>query len=90
MGRGGVAQEIIGIAKKSNVSTFSSPLLARALFFTSEIGSEISEKLYQSVAIVLAYLYKIDNGEIHDEPNVDIPDELIFNEMGQKVKKDDK
>ncbi len=85
MGRGQTAQQIIDIARQSNVTTFSSPLLARALFFTSEIGHEISEKLYQAVAVVLAYLYKLDNGEIHEEPNVELPEDMMFNETGQKL-----
>ena len=37
--------------------------IARALFFTGEIGEEISEKLYNAVAVALAYVYKLDRGE---------------------------
>ena len=59
---------------------------ARALFFTSEIGSEISEKLYTAVAIALAYIYKINNGESLEEPNIEIPKDLEFNEDGTQKK----
>ena len=41
MGRGNVAQEIISRGKEKNITVYRSPLLARALFFTSEIGKEI-------------------------------------------------
>ena len=83
MGRGIVAQDIIKKGKEKNITVYRSPLLARALFFTSEIGKEISEKLYNAVAVALAYIYKIDKGEILDEPNIDIPEDLRFNENGQ-------
>ena len=83
MGRGIVAQDIIKKGKEKNITVYRSPLLARALFFTSEIGKEISEKLYNAVAVALAYIYKIDKGEILDEPYIDIPEDLRFNENGQ-------
>ena len=82
MGRGQIAKKIIEKAKENNITVFRHKLLARALFFTSEIGSEISEKLYTAVAIALAYIYKINNGENIEEPEIEIPDELEFNEDG--------
>ena len=53
---------------------------------TSEIGKEISEKLYSAVAVALAYIYKIDKGELVDEPQIDIPEDLRFNENGKAMK----
>jgi len=89
MGRGNVAKEIITRGKEKNITVYRSPLLARALFFTSEIGKEISEKLYNAVAVALAYIYKIDKGELVDEPQIDIPEDLRFNENGQTIKDKD-
>jgi flagellar biosynthesis protein FlhB len=89
MGRGHMAQKIIETGKDSQVTVFRSPLLARALFFTGEIGAEISEQLYQAVAVVLAYLYRLDKGEIMEEPDVDLPDDMQFNETGQKLGAED-
>ena len=89
MGRGNVAQEIISRGKEKNITVYRSPLLARALFFTSEIGKEISEKLYNAVAVALAYIYKIDKGELVDEPQIDIPEDLRFNENGKAIKDKD-
>ena len=86
MGRGLIAQKIIEMAKENNITVFRHKLLARALFFTSEIGSEISEKLYTAVAIALAYIYKINNGENIGEPDIEIPNELEFNEDGTQKK----
>jgi len=89
MGRGNIAQEIISRGKEKNITVYRSPLLARALFFTSEIGKEISEKLYSAVAVALAYIYKIDKGELVDEPQIDIPEDLRFNENGKAMKDKD-
>ena len=89
MGRGNIAQEIISRGKEKNITVYRSPLLARALFFTSEIGKEISEKLYSAVAVALAYIYKIDKGELVDEPQIDIPEDLRFNENGKTMKDKD-
>ncbi len=89
MGRGNIAQEIISRGKEKNITVYRSPLLARALFFTSEIGKEISEKLYSAVAVALAYIYKIDKGELVDEPQIDIPEDLRFNENGKVTKEKD-
>ena len=89
MGRGHMAQKIIEKGKDSRITVFRSPLLARALFYTGEIGAEISEQLYQAVAVVLAYLYRLDKGEMLEEPDVNIPDELQFNETGQTVGAED-
>ena len=86
MGRGMIAKKIIDKANENKITIFRHKLLARALFFTSEIGSEISEKLYTAVAIALAYIYKINNGESLDEPNIEIPKDLEFNEDGTQKK----
>lgn len=89
MGRGHMAQKIIEKGKDSRITVFRSPLLARALFYTGEIGAEISEQLYQAVAVVLAYLYRLDKGEMLEEPDVDLPDDMQFNETGQKLGAED-
>lgn len=85
MGRGKMAELIIERAHKAKVTVFQSPLLARALFFSSEIGKEISEKLYQAVAVVLAYIYRLDQGENLDLPNVELPQDMRFDEHGKPL-----
>ena len=86
MGKGLIAKRIMEIGVEKNITSFRSPLLARALFFTSEIGEEISEKLYNAVAVALAYVYKLDRGEEIDAPDIDVPDDLRFNENGTILK----
>ena len=86
MGRGNMAHQIIERANGADVTVFRSPLLARALYYTGEIGAEIAEQLYQAVAVVLAYLYRVDRGEVLAEPEVEIPESLRFTENGQPIK----
>ena len=86
MGKGLIAKRIIDIGTEKNITSFRSPLLARALFFTGEIGEEISEKLYNAVAVALAYVYKLDRGEDIDTPEIDVPEDLRFNENGTILK----
>ena len=88
MGRGKIAEEIMEKATENKVTIFQSPLLARALYYTSNIGDEISEKLFSSVAIALAYIYRLDQGESLIEPKIDVPDDLQFDEFGNNKKGD--
>ena len=83
-GKGKNAEKIIEKAKKLKIGTMQSPQLARALYFTCEIGEEIMSKLYNAVAIALAYIYKINNGEEIEKPEIEIPDDMIYDEYGRK------
>jgi flagellar biosynthetic protein FlhB len=85
MGRGKIAEMIIERGNDANVTVFRSPLLARALFFGGEIGNEIPEMLYQAVAIVLAYIYRVDRGEDLERPDVELPEDMKFDEFGKPL-----
>tara|TARA_B100000035_G_scaffold195658_1_gene167095 strand:- start:1896 stop:3053 length:1158 start_codon:yes stop_codon:yes gene_type:complete len=82
MGRGVIAQQIIEKAEEHDVRTLRIPMLARALFFTSEIGGEITEGLYNAVAVILAYVFRINNDETLEMPDLTLPPELRFDEYG--------
>lgn len=85
MGRGLIAEQIIARANEHAVTVYRSPILARALYFTSDIGQEISEALYGAVAAVLAYIYRVENGEVLDEPVVELPEDMRFDEFGRPM-----
>ena len=85
LGKGAMAKAIMERAEQANITLFRSPLLARALFFTGEIGQEISDKLYTAVAVALAYIYKIDRGEFASEPEIKVPEDMQFNEYGELI-----
>ena len=85
LGKGPMAKNIIERAENAKITLFRSPLLARALFFTGEIGQEINDKLYTAVAVALAYIYKIDRGEFASEPEINVPLDMQFNEQGDLI-----
>ena len=82
MGRGKMAADIIEIAQSGSVPIFQSPLLARALFFTGDLGAEIHEELFSAVAAVLAFILRAANGEKLDTPEIEVPEDLQFSETG--------
>lgn len=85
MGRGPMAHDIVARAREAGVTILQAPPLARALYFTGDIGTEISERLYTAVAAVLAHVYRIDNGEDDEMPDIDLPADLWLDEHGHTL-----
>lgn len=56
-----IAQKIKDIAKENKVEIVENKPLARMLYFNVEIDQEIPQELYQMVAEILAYVYRIKN-----------------------------
>lgn len=56
-----MAQKIKDIAKENKVEIVGNKPLARMLYFNVEIDQEIPQELYQMVAEILAYVYRIKN-----------------------------
>lgn len=54
-----IALQIRKIADRYDVPIVESPLLARSLYHTGEIGQQIPEQLFVAVAQVLAYVYQL-------------------------------
>jgi flagellar biosynthetic protein FlhB len=54
-----LALKIREIAERNNVPIVENPPLARTLYLTVEIGEEIPAELYQAVAEILAYVYRL-------------------------------
>ena len=85
MGRGRLAEKIIEKGVDNDITVFSSPVLARALYFTSRVGTEIDSRLYGAVAAVLAYVIHTEQGHEMQKPTVDVPKDLHFNEFGRQL-----
>ncbi|ULB09850.1 flagellar biosynthesis protein FlhB [Cereibacter azotoformans] len=85
LGKGPMALDIIERGRKAGVGTLRIPVLARALYFTGDIGQEIPDQLYGAVAAVLAHVYRLDRGEAGDLPEVEVPDALAFDEFGRPM-----
>lgn len=56
-----LAMKIKDIARENDVEIVENKPLARMLYSNVEVGNEIPAELYQSVAEVLAYVYRIKN-----------------------------
>jgi flagellar biosynthetic protein FlhB len=54
-----IALQIRRVAEAHKVPIFEHPQFARALYHTSEIGKDISPRLYVAVAQVLTYIYQL-------------------------------
>jgi flagellar biosynthetic protein FlhB len=80
------AMKIREIAREYKIEQVRSPVLARAVYYTTEIDAPIPQGLYLAVAQVLAYVFQLRNfrkgrGERPDFPsNVKVPKDMIFPE----------
>jgi flagellar biosynthetic protein FlhB len=87
-GKGFMAQKIKEVARENKVEVFEAPPLARALYFTTEVGSFIPQALYLAVAQVIAYVfglraYRQGSEDVKpNKPKPKVPRELVFDEAG--------
>ncbi len=58
-GQDRMAQKIKEVAKEHNIVTVENPPLAQSLYYSAEIGDMVPPELYQAVAEVLAFVYKL-------------------------------
>ena len=54
-----VAQRIKEIGREHRIAIVENKPLARALYATVDLGAEVPQELYQAVAEVLAYVYRL-------------------------------
>ncbi len=76
-----IAMKIREVATANDVELVEVPPLARSLYFTTEIGEEIPDKLYVAVAQVLAYVFQLKQYRRGPKPvlgEVEIPDDLQY------------
>jgi len=80
-GKGLIAANIRRVGMEHDVQLIESPMLARAIYFSTEIGQAIPAGLYLAVAKLLAYvfqlrIYRIDGGLEPEMPtDLSIPEE---------------
>ena len=72
-------------AKLHSITLVRSPLLARALYYTGDIGLNISEQLYSAVASILAYVYQIDKGMNVEIVSQKSSSDFVFDEFGKRL-----
>ncbi len=77
-----VAQQIQKVAKENDVPILSYPLLARAVYYTTDFNKAVQPILYKAIAQVLAYVFQLKSfkegkGKQPVLPGeLDIPDEI--------------
>jgi len=78
-----VAEKIRLVAGEHKVPILSSPALARAIFYSTEIDEEIPAGLYMAVAKILAFIFQLRDkpgtdfsSPLNYEDDVPIPDDL--------------
>ena len=59
-----LAAKIKDVAKEANVTIVENKPLARMLYYNVDIEQEIPPELYQAVAEVLAFVYKLKNKQV--------------------------
>jgi len=83
MGKGPIAAEIRRIARRSGRRVLPLPPLARALYFNGAIGREIPEVLFAAVAVVLAHVWRLDQGQHDPLPEIDLPKTMRLDAFGR-------
>lgn len=84
-----IALKIREIANAHKIEIIQSPVLARAIFYTTEVDQEIPSGLYLSVAQVLAYVFQLRNfrkgkGDKPTYPrNINVPRDLRYDASGK-------
>jgi len=82
-----IAQTIRERAGQSGVALFSSPSLARALYFTTEVKQAVPEALYQAVAQVIAYIFSLNGlkpgSKIWQKPDPEVPPGMRYSADGR-------
>ena len=83
-----MAQAIRDKAKESGVPLFSSPSLARAIYFTTEITQAVPESLYYAVAQVIAYVFGLNSlnrgSQVAQKPSPKVPKEMRYDKEGKR------
>ena len=62
-GQGLVAQRIIELAQAADIPVFEDAALVSALL-ALQLGENIPEDLFEAVAKVLAFIYRLDRGDV--------------------------
>ncbi len=85
------ALKIREIANLHKIEIIQSPVLARAIFYTTEVDEEIPSSLYLAVAQVLAYVFQLRNYRKGkgDKPmyprNISVPRDMQYDASGKRT-----
>ena len=84
-GRGETALAIRQLAARANVAVLEYPQLTRALYYSVRAGRSIPEELFVAVAMVLAFVFRLDaQAAVAPPPPVDVPPSHRFDAHGRR------
>ena len=63
------------------------PDLTRSIYFTSEVGGIIDDRLYSAVAVVLSFLIQLDEKLVGPlaKPKIELPDDMQYAKDGSRL-----
>ncbi len=84
-GTDALAAAMRSFASECGVPVLSAPPLARAIYFTGQVGHAIDARLYLAVAALLAFLFRLDRAVAAGDvlPVLPVPAELLFDAEGR-------
>lgn len=82
------ARAIRDLAAEHGVPTLDSPLLTRAIFFSTPVNQPVASELYLAVATVLAFVFELDAQVAKGRrvPEVVVPEGLRFDGEGRAMR----
>lgn len=86
-GADAVAMTIRELADTHGIPRIAAPQVARAIYFTTEIGQEIPSGLFVAVARLLAYVYQLkrDDAEVTMPDDLPVPEEYLDPQRARRV-----
>ena len=82
-----MSQRIREVATENRIEIVRIPVLARAIYYTTELEQEIPEPLYLAVAQVLSYVFAMNDSQYSARsapqmPDIDVPVDYQFDSEG--------
>jgi flagellar biosynthesis protein FlhB len=73
-GMGQIAQRIRQLADENDILVVTAPPVARALYYYGALEKTIPPALFNAVAEVLAYVYQLQEADLYDKDEPDLPE----------------
>ncbi len=83
-----MSERIKEVARENKIEIVRLPVLARAIYYTTDLNEEIPEPLYLAVAQVLSYVFAVNDSQYGGRadaqmPDVEVPSDFHFDTDGQ-------
>jgi len=85
-GRGETALAMRELAGEEGLPVLEYPVLARAIYFTTNANQMVREDLYVAIASLVAFVLALKRGEKPKRPRVDVPAAVRFDAEGRPQK----